>query len=312
MAHELVSIALCTYNGAAYLKEQLDTLINQTYPNLEIIVVDDCSTDDTVGILKQYANSYHQIKLYVNSNNLGYTKNFEKAIHLCNGEYIALCDQDDLWHPQKIELQVNNIADNVFIYHDSEFIHENGISMNKKMSDIMNLYRGDQPEAFLFFNCVSGHSILMKRNLIDAALPLKKDFFHDWWLSYVATSIGKIDFIPKCLVQYRQHDNSETNILKLSRAKDNYGHTAIQNSEKIEKWTGYCAAFRLNKNPELIKEFYEAYKIRNNSYFSFKLAALFLKHWKVVLYIRKKSSISKLNYIRKHVIGLEFKKIFKR
>ena len=91
MASELVSIALCTYNGEAYIKEQLDSLIDQTYPNCEIIIVDDCSKDGTVGILKQYADKYPQIKLHINGENLGYTKNFEKAINLCNGDYVALC-----------------------------------------------------------------------------------------------------------------------------------------------------------------------------------------------------------------------------
>src|SRR5258708_3925751 len=107
MTAELVSIALCTYNGEAYLKEQLDSLIDQTYPNCEIIIVDDCSKDGTVDILKQYANEYTQIKLYINTENLGYTKNFEKAIVLCNGEYIALCDQDDIWDKNKISIMID-------------------------------------------------------------------------------------------------------------------------------------------------------------------------------------------------------------
>ena len=117
MAAELVSIALCTYNGEAYLKEQLDSLIDQTYPNCEIIIVDDCSKDGTVDILKQYANEYPQIKLYINSENLGYTKNFEKAINLCNGEYIALCDQDDIWDKNKISIMIHRIGDNILIYY---------------------------------------------------------------------------------------------------------------------------------------------------------------------------------------------------
>src|SRR5277367_1671319 len=113
----LVSIALCTYNGAKYLAQQLDTLVDQTYLHIEIIVVDDCSTDETFVILKVYASKYPQFKLYQNKKNLGFTANFERAVTLCNGELIALCDQDDLWHAEKIELQVNAIADNVFIYH---------------------------------------------------------------------------------------------------------------------------------------------------------------------------------------------------
>jgi glycosyltransferase involved in cell wall biosynthesis len=308
MVRELVSIALCTYNGAAYLSEQLDTLVNQTYPNCEIVIVDDCSKDSTVNILKQYANEYPQIKLYTNNENLGYTKNFEKAIRLCKGEYIALCDQDDIWDLQKIEMQFNGIKDNILIYHDSEFIHQDGTSINKKMSDIMNLYSGDRPETFLFFNCVSGHSILMKRELLDIALPLKEGFFHDAWLAYVATNIGKIDFIPKCLVRYRQHDNSETNILNLSRQKDNYKMSAIENFERTERWLAYCAEFKFNKEPSLIKEFYLAFKERRNKYISLKLTMLFFKYWKTIFFTKKKSRISKFNYIRKQIWGLKVKK----
>src|ERR1700709_1166359 len=138
MPPQLVSIALCTYNGAAYLKEQLDTLVNQTYPNCEIICVDDCSTDNTVEILKQYTHSYPQIKLHINSKNLGYTKNFEKAIGLCSGEYIALCDQDDIWDKNKISIMSLLIGDNMLAYHDSAFVDENGNPLNKKISDVRN------------------------------------------------------------------------------------------------------------------------------------------------------------------------------
>lgn len=306
----LVSIALCTYNGAEYLPQQLDTLINQTYGEIEIIVVDDCSTDETFAILNDYASKHSQFKIHQNKVNLGFTGNFEQAVSLCNGELIALCDQDDLWHPQKIELQVNGIKDNIFIYHDSEFIHEDGTSMNKKMSDLMNLYRGDNPEVFLFFNCVSGHSILMKKELLVDALPLKKDFFHDWWLAYVATNIGKIDFIPQCLVQYRQHDKSETNILKLEREKDKYKLSSYQNFEQTLNWLSYCAAFIGNRNKVFVEQIYIGYKSRLDSYFTIKLSKLLFKHRKTIFFIRKKPVLSKLNYIYKQIWGFKMKKLF--
>jgi glycosyltransferase involved in cell wall biosynthesis len=237
----LVSIAMCTYNGSRFLAEQLDSLINQTYKAIEIIIVDDCSTDATFAILTAYAQKYPYIRLYKNETNLGFAANFEKAVKLCSGNLIALCDQDDLWDPQKIELQVAALQDNIFVYHDSEFIHEDGASMHKRMSDLMNLYRGGDPEVFLFFNCVSGHSILMKKELLDAALPLKKDYFHDWWLAYVATNIGTIDFIPQCLVKYRQHDGSETNILRLARKEDKYKLSYTRNFERTLNWLGYIS-----------------------------------------------------------------------
>jgi len=305
----LVSIALCTYNGSGYLAQQLDTLVNQTYPDIEIIVVDDCSTDNTFAILEDYASRYKQFKIYQNETNLGFTGNFERAVKLCIGELIALCDQDDLWDPRKITLQVEAIKDNVFIYHDSEFIHEDGTTMNKKMSDIMNLYRGDEPLAFLFFNCVSGHSILMKRELLDAALPLKKDYFHDWWLAYVATNIGSIDFIPQCLVKYRQHDKSDTNILRLERKKDSYKFSSVQKVLRSYHWVQYCAGFKGNKNQELITAFYNAFTKRINSHLAFDLSYLMYKYRKSIFAIRKKSKLSKLNYIYSQVWGLKTKKL---
>ncbi|HEY8781614.1 MAG TPA: glycosyltransferase family 2 protein [Mucilaginibacter sp.] len=306
----LVSIALCTYNGVEYLAGQLDTLVNQTYKNVEIIVVDDCSTDETYEVLSGYAAKYPQFKIYKNEKNLGFAANFEKAVGLCTGALIALCDQDDLWRPQKIELQVNAIGDNVFIYHDSEFIHEDGGTMNKKMSDIVNLYRGDEPEVFLFFNCVSGHSILMKKVLLDYALPLKKDYFHDWWLAYVATNIGKIDFIPQCLVQYRQHDQSDTNILRIARKKEKHKHSSIQKIERIEQWLCSCASFPKNKHRQIIDQFYNAYTQRVNSYVSFKLSRLLFRYRKTIFYIRKKSKLNMLNYIYSQVWGTKTKKLF--
>ncbi len=105
----LVSIAMTTYNGEKYLSAQLDSILNQTYKNLEIIICDDCSTDDTRQILTNYSKKDSRIKLFFNDKNLGYSKNFQKAISLCTGNFISLSDQDDIWIPEKISLGINNI-----------------------------------------------------------------------------------------------------------------------------------------------------------------------------------------------------------
>lgn len=299
----LVSIALCTYNGAKYLAPQLDTLINQTYKNIEIIVVDDCSTDDTFAILTDYGNRYPQFKIFRNDLNIGFILNFEKAVTFCTGKLIALCDQDDLWHTQKIELQVKAIKHNIFIYHDSEFINKDGSKMNKKVSDIMNFYRGGNPDVFLLFNCVSGHSILMKRELLEKALPLKEGFFHDWWLAFVATNIGEIDYLPQCLVKYRQHDASETNILQLSRSNEIYKLSSRQILDRNIKWLAHCSKFEGGKNIQFRQRIYNAYKQRENNGSSLGLSRLLFKNRQTIFFIRKKSSISKLNYIWKQSFG---------
>lgn len=171
----LVSIALCTYNGKKYLPEQLDSILNQSYQNLEIVVVDDKSTDGTIDLLESYKNKYpHKISLFQNSINLGFNSNFEKAISLCKGDLIAISDQDDLWIKDKISLQVNYIKENLLIYHDSLMVDKNGQSLNIKISDMRNMYSGDNPNVFIFNNCVSGHSILMKKELLQYIFPFPK------------------------------------------------------------------------------------------------------------------------------------------
>ena len=97
-----ISIAMTTFNGERYLREQLDSLYFQTLLPDEIVVVDDCSVDNTKEILEEYHKKKGLI-YYINESNVGVNKNFEKAISLCSGDYIALCDQDDVWFKNKIE-----------------------------------------------------------------------------------------------------------------------------------------------------------------------------------------------------------------
>lgn len=311
MEQPLVSIALCTYNGEKFLREQLDTLVRQTYPNLEIIAVDDCSNDSTVAILKEYELLFPFLKIYQNKVNLGFVKNFEKAISLCSGDLIALADQDDIWHLEKIEKQVNAIGSHQLIYHDSEFIDVKGALLEKKMSDIFNMYSGNEPETFLFFNCVSGHSLMMKKELAETILPLKSGLFHDRWIAYVAANLGSIGFINECLVKYRQHENSDTNILKFIRKeKTRYSRqNSVQRFEQDFKWLQRFKDFPNNKKPELMQKFYEKFTHRINTAISFGFAGLVFKHQKQVFFMQKKSSVSKLYFMLKLIWGLKLKSL---
>ena len=108
----LVSIAMATYNGELYVAQQLDSILNQTYSNLEIIIVDDNSQDNTYQILQNYAHKHDNIKLFKNKVNYGVALTFSRALSLTTGQFIACADQDDVWFANKIELLVNNIGDN--------------------------------------------------------------------------------------------------------------------------------------------------------------------------------------------------------
>ncbi|MDD2358074.1 MAG: glycosyltransferase family 2 protein [Thiovulaceae bacterium] len=204
----LVSIAMATYNGDEFLKEQLDSIYAQSYKNIEVIVCDDCSSDKTIEILKMYEIKYG-LKYYMNEQNLGYVKNFERAINLCNGDYIALADQDDIWLENKIEFLLANIEDNLLIHSDCELIDENGQTISKTWKNELKSHKVF--EDFLFSNVATGCTIMFKKKLLERILPFPEGLtYHDWYLSINAAKDNKIVYINKPLIKYRQHINQNT------------------------------------------------------------------------------------------------------
>lgn len=309
MKPPLVSVALCTYNGAAYLEEQLDSVVNQDYPNMEIIIVDDCSTDETLAIVTAYGSRYPQVKLTINSQNLGYIKNFEKAIDLCSGDYIALCDQDDIWDISKISIMVDAIGDNIMVYHDSLFVDEKGLSLNGRVSDIRNCYSGNDSRVFLFENCVSGHAMLFKKELLNYVSGFNVHLIHDWWLAYAAVNNGGILFLNQTLVKYRQHGKANTNILRQKRS-DTISAGSLQKMERQLQITTLFAGYEFNRDADFKFKLARLMKNRMKSYTSFSLAFFVFRHRNVLLYIQKKSGFSKLNFILKLIWGYKIKSLF--
>jgi len=306
----LVSIALCTYNGEKYLAQQLDTLVNQTYRNIEIIAVDDLSTDKTFNILTEYAVKYPQFFIYRNEKNLGFQKNFEAAALYCKGEFIAFCDQDDVWHPQKIELMMASVGNSQLIYHDSEFIGDNGKPIGKKMSDVFNFYRGDQAEVFLLNNCISSHAMLIRKEVLQYALPLKENYFHDWWLAYVAANMGIIDFMPQSLVQYRQHSENNTDLLR-TKDKKNHTESSMETSLLAEaRWLEHCLNFPKNKNPAFVKMLYDFFTSQSNSFINIRYWLFLRKNMDLLFFIVKKNKKWKEREIRKNLWGLRGKNLW--
>ena len=296
----LVSIALCTYNGEKYLPDLLDSLVAQSYKNIEIVAVDDCSIDSTSEILTAYAANNSNIRVYRNDKNLGFIKNFEKAMGLCKGELIALCDQDDIWVPEKITLQVATIGDNMLIYHDSEFVDESNTTLNRKLSDLYNFYRGDQPEVLLIENFIPGHTMLFKKQLLHYALPLNEGVFHDWWLAYLAINHGGIDYVPASLVRYRQHSTNETNLL-------NHKETANLSWARSVRFLRQVAGYKQNKNPELVKRFTELYIGRLTSLTGIRLMRFMFNNYDLLLYVNKQHAKRKTRYLRKLFLGFKAK-----
>ncbi len=230
----LISVALCTYNGAAHLSEQLESLRTQTWPHLEIVAVDDASSDATWDILRQAAKEDSRLRIARNEENLGFAANFERAMSLCTGDYIAPCDQDDLWLAQKLERLMDAIGPHSLAYSDSMLIDERGRPLGARVSSRIHMVQGCDPLAFAFWNCISGHAMLFRRELLASALPTRDVRFHDWWIAFVAASLGSIAYVDEPLVAYRQHASSQTDVLRIRRE---HGDSVAKSLERIA-WLG--------------------------------------------------------------------------
>jgi glycosyltransferase involved in cell wall biosynthesis len=201
----LVSIVLGTYNGEAYLEEQLRSVLAQTYSSLEIITIDDGSNDGTVRILREFAARDQRIRVTVNERNLGFIRNFEKGCILATGKFIALCDQDDYWFPEKVAKMVAAIGGYPMVYCDSLLCDKDLRPLGKKISDLVHYQSFDDCRQLCVFSRMYGHATLITRELFQRARPFLKEVPHDGWLAFHATLYGGVHYLPEVLVKYRQH-----------------------------------------------------------------------------------------------------------
>ena len=203
-----VSIVLCTYNGAKYLSEQLESILAQTYPLHEIIIQDDNSTDETVNIIHEYASKYSLIKFFKNNSAHGVNGNFISAMQRATGDYIAISDQDDIWEADKIENQMKSIGKNLLCSGFScPFSTDGSFAYFDHRKRNVNVVR-------MCFLGLPGHTLLLRRELINMLPPLEHSIFkysmYDAALSIVAAAHKNIVFIDKILVNFRRHSAATT------------------------------------------------------------------------------------------------------
>jgi glycosyltransferase involved in cell wall biosynthesis len=203
----LVSIALCTYNGQDFLEEQLSSILSQSYRHLEVIVCDDGSTDRTLQIVGDFAAKDSRIKVYQNPKNLGFNKNFEQAISLTSGEYIAISDQDDIWETDKIRLLYEHIQDNLLIFSNSLLMDRSGKLLGSQLLSNFNI-QDKSFKAYLLHNYTTGHTCLFRREFLEYILPLPEVGYYDWWMGFVALYHQKITFLDQPLTRHRVHSGS--------------------------------------------------------------------------------------------------------
>lgn len=203
----LISIAMATYNGEKYILEQLKSFITQTRQPDELIITDDCSTDRTVEVLKNFQkNAPFSVKIYINDTNLGYTQNFNKALQLCSGDLVFLSDQDDVWFENKIEYMMNlansNQNKDVFMI-DAELVDANlqtsGLS---KQGQIRDLGLGEN--AFVMGCCIA-----VRKTFLDTVLPVPNAYKgHDDWIVRLADFLQERVIDNTILQFYRRHENN--------------------------------------------------------------------------------------------------------
>jgi glycosyltransferase involved in cell wall biosynthesis len=202
----LISIAVCTYNSGNFLIPMLDSLLRQDWRPIEIVCVDDASTDETFNTLARYQLEHpHIFRIERNEVNLGYIKNFEKCLSLCKGEWIAIGDHDDIWEPEKLTVLKSALGDALMVYSNSTLIDEAGKELGEKLTDSFNLIDQPPAAAFAFYDFIWGHTALIKKTLLEKALPIPENMPYDTWLGFTAASVSSIRFVDQPLTKWRRH-----------------------------------------------------------------------------------------------------------
>lgn len=213
----LVSIVLAVFNGERFLREQLESLVSQTYASMEIIAVDDASTDTSSSILKEFSSRHSNIIVEVSLKNGGQVAALERGLGLARGDYIAISDQDDIWLPEKISKLLNCIQGSAAIFSDSALIDENGNSLNKSLiKDFVRINPVpvlNDPIALVAKNTTSGHAVLFRRELLRVLLPFAKDIMYDQQVAIVSAAAGGLRYLDEPLVLHRQHGSNTINKL---------------------------------------------------------------------------------------------------
>lgn len=217
MDEKLISIAMATYNGEKYIKKQLQSIFKQDYQNYELIISDDCSTDSTISIIKDFIKQNKNITLIQNSKNLGFKKNFQIAITHCKGEYIALCDQDDIWENNHLSKLLNNIKNKNISCSNSILIDKNDKKQNILMNQVLHLQSlpKDNNDLFTYLlfgnNFIQGSTCLIEANFLKKCLPIPEEInYHDRWFAIQASLNNGINYTFDPTLNYRQHDTNIT------------------------------------------------------------------------------------------------------
>ena len=200
-----VSVVMATYNGERYLREQIDSILAQTYPVSELIIQDDCSTDGTVDVVRQYLEKYPFIKFFVNERNMGLNQNFKTAAMRATGDFVAIADQDDVWYPQKLERQMAAIG--------NRDVCSTAYEVDKIPGKLEARNLPCNVERLLFFSYVCGHTMLCRRDFVQNPDNWQGYMWYDWSLSLHASLGRGLVHVEEPMVWHRFHSNEVSMLL---------------------------------------------------------------------------------------------------
>jgi len=224
-----ISVALCTHNGAAFVREQVESILRQSVPVTEVVLSDDASTDDTVAIVEATIHEWPlprpRLTVIRNAPALGVVANFEQAALACSGDLIALCDQDDVWRPDKLQRFVDLFATEP----DLQLAHSDATLVTAERAPLpgsllqsleatplerRELVDGRSYYALVRRNLVTGATVVFRRQLLEQAVPFARTWVHDEWLAIIAAALSRTRLIDESLIEYRQHGGNQIGAVK--------------------------------------------------------------------------------------------------
>ena len=204
----LVSVVMVTYNGQDYIADQLHSILHQTYQNIEIIILDNASTDQTISIIEHAMVNDKRIQIIHNYNNAGPTKGFEKAMLIAEGSFIAPCDQDDVWELNKLEVMMG------YLQSSSEFLYSrpgqfpDGTFEKRTWSSDYYYRNVDDLRMLIFHTPISGHATLFRKELLNCCTPFPDGVYWDWWITIHAVLRHPLVYVPYTLTWQRIHSRN--------------------------------------------------------------------------------------------------------
>ncbi len=231
MKESLIGILMATYNGEKFIKEQIDSILNQTYKNWKLIIHDDGSTDGTPKIIKDYVKRFPDKIIFIEDGIKcgGAKENFSHLIQIVkkdsNFDYIMFSDQDDIWLPDKIEISLKKIKDlekihgktkPLLVYSDLKVVDQDLNVICESFWKFQKINPSYNSFNYLLVqNVVTGCTILINTPALKLISPIPKNaIIHDWWIALVVSAFGKLDFIKNAAVLYRQHGYNVTGAKK--------------------------------------------------------------------------------------------------